>query len=227
MNIKFKTICAALALLLAPLTGQALPVTYNITSGSAPGFSGSWLHAGTDQMGTSGFFANGAAARINGSLTLDMSGPVTASGQLSGFGDFGLGGSNWTIDITGGSSGTHQFLGGEVDLLSLDYSLSSTNGHSSNGIFHFAARDFNGGPIENGPNYINNDILYLWGNNWVNENGAIDRENFSIGYESQTFNNALGLDLYGEAVEVPEPGMLALLIIGLIGVGAKRRLQKF
>jgi len=220
MNNKYKTICVALALMAAPLTGQAIPVTYDITSGSAPGFSGSWLHAGTTQMGNSGFYANGQASRITGSLTLDMSGSVSASGLLSGTGNFGLGVSDWTINITGGSSGHHSFVGGEMDLLSLDYNLTSLGGHTSSGTFYFAARDFNGGTADDGPNYIDNDKLFLWGNNWVNANGASDRTDFL-----NAGNPVLGLDLYGVATTtVPEPGILALIAMGLIGFGAKRRM---
>jgi len=228
MNNKFRTICTALVLMAAPITGQAIPVTYNITSGSAPGFSGSWLHAGTSEMGNSGFFASGSAARITGSLTLDMSGSITASGLLSGTGDFGLGADTWSIDITGGSSNSYSFVGGETDLLSLNYDLTSLGGHSSSGIFYFAARDFNSS-TDDGPNYINNNLLYLWGNNWVNANGASDRGAFTgVGNGPdglRTLNHALGLDLYGEATSaIPEPGVLALLAMGLIGFGTKRRM---
>jgi hypothetical protein len=217
MNNKFNTICVAMALIAMPLTGQAIPVTYDITSGSAPGFSGSWLHAGTTQMGSTGFFANGDAAHITGSLTLDMSGSVTASGLLSGTGNLGLGIDTWTIDITGGSSGSYAFVGGEMDLLSLSYDLTSAGGHASSGTFYFAARDFNGGTADDGPNYIDNDKLFLWGNNWLNANGAGDRADFLA-----AGNPALGLDLYGVAA-VPEPGMLALLTMGLAGFGVRRR----
>lgn len=107
---------ALLAAMLLSMPAGALPITYDIGAGTAPGFSGSWLHAGTDQMGNSGFYANGDKIRINGQLTLDVA-AGSGSGVLTGSGDFGLGNDFWTILVTGASSGSYNFMGGESDIL--------------------------------------------------------------------------------------------------------------
>lgn len=225
-------------LMCAPLA--ALPITYDIGAGSAPGFSGSWLHAGSREMGNSGYFTNGDKIRINGQLTLDLD-AGQASGVLTGRGHFGLGDSFWTLTITGASSNTHTFIGGETDLVSLDYRLIPEQGIRSTGTFHFASRDFNGGAADDGPNYIDNNKLLLWGNNWVNSYGAIDRYRFvnsyghdddeyeyGHGYHDNDYSNrnyALGLDLYGTAVSAPEPGIALLLLTGLLGITAVARVR--
>ena len=203
--------------LILPNIANAIPVTYKVGSGSASGFSGSWLHAATNEMRDSGFFANGSAIRMNGSLTIDRDNLQNTSGSITGSGDFGIGSSDWTLSINSASSGQSRFFWGERDVLSLDYQLTSSNGHTSQGNFFFADRDFNGGSSDNGPNYVNDNIMYLWGNNWLNERGADDRAYFIRENEGV----ALGLDLYG--VSVPEPGILALLATGLIAVGFTRR----
>lgn len=201
-------------------TATAVPVSYQIGAGSTPGFSGSWLHSARDEMGDSGFYTNGEAMRITGELTIDME-SGDASGRLSGKGNFGLGSSamdDWLLVITGGSKGTHTFNDGEKDLLTLNYVLTSKSGYEADGAFNFADRDFNGGNRDNGPNYINENRLYLWGNNWVN-NGDKNRDWFVYDEEG----NALGLDLYGTA---PEPGLLMLMATGLMGIGFSARLRR-
>lgn len=223
MNMQFKSICVALALVAAPLTAQAVPITYDIGSGSAPGFSGSWIHAGTTEMGNSGYFANGAKASLSGVLTLDMDNLASATGSMSATGDFGLGNDAWTLDVTGGSSGTETFVGGLTDLLSIDYTLTATgSGFSTMGTFYFVTKDFNNNTSDGGPNLITDDLLILWGNNWVNTDGAEDRTAFT----SVIGNTALGLDLYGVARDVPEPGVLAMLAMGLVGIGVRRRIVR-
>ncbi|VAW52665.1 hypothetical protein MNBD_GAMMA05-483 [hydrothermal vent metagenome] len=225
MNMQFKSICVALTLVAATLTAQAVPITYDIGSGSAPGFSGSWIHAGTTQTGNSGYYANGAKASLSGVLTLDMDNLASTSGSLSAVGDFGLGNDSWTIDITGGSSGTQLFVGGVTDLLSIDYTLSAAgSGFSTMGTFYFATVDFNDNLADGGPNLITDDQLILWGNNWVNSSGAEDK----IAFTNVIGNYALGLDLYGTArdVPVPEPGVLAMLAMGLVGIGVRRRIAR-
>lgn len=248
MNMQFKSICVAMALVAAPLTAQAVPVTYDIGPGSAPGFSGSWIHAATDEMGNTGYFANGEKAGISGFLTLDMDNLAATDGLLTGVGDFGLNHDTWTIDITGGgSSALPTFLGGDSLLLSLDYNLTSAGGHSSTGTFYFANRDFNNNIADGGPNLIDDNNLYLWGNNWINANGAIDRITFinngvppsgpdglgglipnplNPNLNGTSTNFPLGLDLYGEVSTVPEPGVLAMLAMGIVGMGVRRRITR-
>ena len=229
MNMQFKSICVALALVAAPITAQAIAITYDIGSGSAPNFSGSWLHAATDEMGSSGYFANGDKAGIEGSLTLvtDGMGNYTgASGFLTGSGDvLGFGSDeDWTIDILDGSSSTSAlFIGGDSLLLSLDYHLTSIQGHDTTGTFYFATHDFNNTANDGSANFITPTNLVLWGNNWINENGRGDRAIFA---GPDGLNTGLGLDLFGtitDDVDVPEPGVLALLAMGLIGMGVSRR----
>jgi len=223
MNTQFKSICVAFVLAAAPLTAQAVPITYDIGPGNAPGFSGSWLHAGTNQMGNSGYYANGIKASLSGVLTLDMDNLASASGSMFAVGDFGLGNDSWTFNVTGGSAGTETFVGGVTDLLSIDYTLSAAgSGYSTMGTFYFATVDFNNNLADGGPNLITDDILFLWGNNWVNTNGAED----STAFTNIIGNTALGLDLYGEAQSVPEPGVLALLAMGLVGIGVRRRIAR-
>ena len=202
--------------LLLPASVSAIPLTYKIGAGSAPGFSGSWLHAATHEMRDSGFFTNGDAMRMNGFLTIDRDDLQSTTGRISGSGDFGLGTGDWQLSFTGASAGSNTFFWGEKDLLTLNYELTASNGHSSQGQFFFADRDYNGGQRNDGPNYINKNIMYLWGNNWMNTQGYADRDYFV----NQTGGDALGLDLYGT---VPEPGILALLATGLFAVGFTRR----
>ncbi len=222
MQINFKhylhLLCGAVIFAATSITSHATPsVTYALGATSdVPGFSATWLHAGTSEMGNTGYYANGVKARMTGSLTLDMDNLASASGSLSGYGDFGQTPGNWTLDFAGATSNSVTFADRNRDLLSLNYTLTNgDNTFSSTGTFYFANRDFNGGDISNGPNYIDPDILYLWGNNWVNQ-GDTSRQDFV-----NAGGVALGLDLYG----VPEPGIAALLAIGLLGMGFKRRYQ--
>jgi hypothetical protein len=90
----------------------------------------------------------------------------------------------------------------------LDYVLESSAGYPNEGVFYFARRDFNGGSVDDGPNYIDDSRLYLWGNNWLNANGSTDRADF----QGQG-GVPLGLDLYAE---VPEPPVVCCCCWGCL-----------
>ncbi len=215
MAIQLRSIYLAAALIAAPLTSYAVPITYNIGAGGGGGFSASWLHTASSAH-SGGYYMNGDKAGMTGTLTYDLT-DGTASGSITGFGET-VGGmfdpaDSWTLTWTGVSQGNETFVGGETDLLSLDYLLSSS-GHASSGTFYFADKNFAGDA-----NSVSATELFLWGNNWMNETGADKAAFVAAG------GVALGLDLYG-SVAVPEPGQLALLAIGLIGIGVKRHLSK-
>lgn len=202
------------ALALVPSIALAGPITYNITDGSSGSFTASWLHAGTGAE-SDGFYMNGNKASISGSITIDTD-TGAASGSLatdSADTDFGQGSGSWTIDITGGTNvGGTDFASGDSLLLALDYTLSNGS-TSSTGTFYFADTTFTGDV-----NSWDEDELYLWGNNWFNENGTDDRDDFVAGG-----GIALGIDLYGAKVDVPEPSILLIFGLGLTGLGLRRR----
>ncbi len=143
MQINFKhyllSLCAVVIFAATPIASHAIPsVTYELgATDNVPGFSGTWLHAGTREMGNTGYYANGVKARMTGSLILDMHDLAGASGSLSGSGDFGLGLDDWTLDFTGVASHSVTFADGNVDLLSLNYILTNdSNTFSSTGTFY-------------------------------------------------------------------------------------------
>lgn len=205
--------------LLVPTAVFASPIVYDIKDGNSGGFSASWLHAGTGSA-SGGYWKNGNKASISGEITIDWS-TGAAFGSIStdaGDTDFGQGSGNWELVITGGSNtGTGIFAGGVDLLLSLDYDL-FLNGSSTaadSGTFYFADLNFTGDV-----NSASNSEIYLWGNNWLNENGGsnIDRTNHISGG-----GIALGIDLYGTGSPVPEPTMLLILGTGLLGLSLRRR----
>ncbi len=218
MNFSVKKLKNTVLLTLACLPGIALaaPITYDITDGSSGGFTASWLHAGTGAQ-SAGFYMNGNKASISGSITIDWA-TGAASGSLStdtpSDTNFGQGSGSWVVDILGGSvADIGTFNNGDSLLLSLDYLLSVDGVASSTGTFYFADSTFTGDV-----NSATNSEIYLWGNNWFNQNGTADKTAFEL---ANGAGSALGIDLYGTAV--PEPGILLLLGMGLIGLGIRRK----
>jgi len=164
MNTKFLPqlikLIATAALVVAPLTSNAIPITYDIGAGTSGNFSGSFLHKAAWKSGMDGYYMSGDAASMSGTLTYDLvSGK--ALGSITGMGE-GRGMFNkndlWTLTWTGVSQGEKVFNGGIKDLLSLDYDLSNDKGHSSQGTFYFADKTFTGSV-----NSITPDNLLLWG----------------------------------------------------------------
>jgi len=202
-----------MALAFLPGIALAAPITYDITDGASGGFTASWLHAATGSQ-SQGFYKNGDKASISGSITIDWA-TGAASGSLAtdtpSDTNFGQGSGSWVLDITGGSvADIGAFNNGDSLLLSLDYLLSDGT-TSSTGTFYFADSNFTGDV-----NSATDSEIYLWGNNWFNQNGTGDKTTF-VG----AGGIALGIDLYGSAV--PEPGFLLLLGMGLIGLGLRRK----
>ena len=97
----------------------------------------------------------------------------------------------------------------------LNYTLTNGIAGGTSGTFYFFAQAFGGG----GPNNLNANEFYLWGNNW-NKN-VISRADFVA-----AGNTALGIDLKGTMQPVPEPSTMLLLGTGLVGIVARRLRQR-
>ena len=191
-------------------TAQADPinVTYEIGPYSSGGYSASWLHT------ASGCTGEGPDSGDD----LYMCGHVTpASGSIMGILDGGI------LTVTGGY--LHMFgnnyavtdgqLGGDFTdagnnllwFLDIDWF----------GTFYFESIDMGAG----GPNHFYGDEFILWGQN----DDAYRCGGLSYEEQKNMECSAWGIDLYAQ--QVPEPGTLALLGIGLLAMTLVNRRRRF
>jgi len=201
----------ALSVLLLPQGARALPVVFDIGSGSEGSFEFSFLHSATSQAGMAPFYPSGTRLfALSGSLEGQLeAGTFTASAstlRAQGIAG-GIYTGDWALEITGGAlsqSGSH--VGG-----SLDFVLRNPDDEVfTSGAFVFAPRDFGG------PNVLSQDGLRLWGNNW-------DVTSVSRAAWVEGGNRAFGLDLGGPGAPIPEPSAYLAFAMGAALTGAAVR----
>lgn len=201
---------AASLLALVPILAQAVPVSYEVGAYADGGFSASWLHSADGCRGGPKNLLFMCAGSAEDSFAIGIEG-----GWLSGDYDDGeltkITGELWlaandrfgTLTIENGA------LGG--GFWYLDYALDAV----LLGRFVFEPLDMGPGR----PNLYGLDELILWGQNW----DAYAVGLFGDAVRFSDHHRPLGIDLYAELVEVPEPGPLSLLGIGLLICLAARR----
>lgn len=211
--MKTKFAITLLTLYLAtPAASWAIPLGFEIGPYSTSGFSASWLHSAGGSPATSDLDLDNDGALD----TLYMSpGPHGEKIPLTGM----LGGDwNGTIlsNITGLLNGSSMITGGSLGGAYYDADMNPLWYLDLDGAGTFYFEEINGMI-----NQINENYLLLWGQNeaaYAGENGSC--------YSSQcnTSQPRWGMDLYGQAQSLPEPGTLMLMMFGLAAlVAASRR----
>ena len=190
--------CAGMATF-ATAPANAVPVTYEIGPYRAAGYSASWLHSADNCSGAGP--DTGIPLCMSGSQQYGITG--TISGDLT----------NGELTITGGMLN----IGGR----DYDVRSGSMNPFGSGIVSNIRIRNFGRFFFENiqhgmgRPNFFDGETMILWGQN----RGAYD---CARGYCNDD-RPAWGIDLYGRRVSVPEPGVIALLGMGLLAMAATRR----
>ncbi len=210
MKIKFITIF--LTLYLASTTASwAIPLGFEIGPYSTGGFSASWLHSASSSPAASDLDLDN-----NGSNdTLYMS--PGSQGQLIAL--TGMLGGDWdgTIlsNITGMLNGGSMITGGSLGGAYYDASMNPLWYLDLDGAGTFYFEQINGMI-----NQINDDYLLLWGQNEAAYANGPDTCNSNQCASQPRW----GMDLYGKAQALPEPGTALLMMFGLTAlIAASRR----
>ncbi|MCH9638286.1 MAG: PEP-CTERM sorting domain-containing protein [Betaproteobacteria bacterium] len=193
-------------------TSQANTIS-QVLSGSDNGFGFSGLHYATGNQSMSG--SNFSSVSLDTNFT-----SFFHIDDHSGNNNFEL---HLILDDKGGSlltlSGVLDFRVAAGELLgTLNADFSDPSVHADT-FFKFVqgTTSVGGNGVPN-PNGINGDLLALWG-----ANSTADHLPNSIGFDPSTAD--LGIDLVVRWVEVPAPDSVALLALGLLGLGFARRKQ--
>lgn len=218
----------AAAVLLLPLSAQAVPISYAVEMGSQGGFQFSYIHSAGSGPRLDDIRPIGGGAPVDdvrfkwsgekyfslsGNITGDLTGNVLTLDNdivLDATGMNSYAGQDWSLAITGGT--LTQVGPGDLMEGTIDYVLSNDFGpESASGTFYFFARAF-AGPA----NTLTADQVGGWGNNWDNVN---DSEPLGGGL------NSIGMDVRAKGTVIPEPTGFIVFGIGALvaGVGARMR----